>query len=304
MRIVRRIAVVVFGIIAATALVAGTAWWYWHPQVAIERGVTYGRRGDKTLTFDIFRPSSPNGAAVLVMVSGSWRSQAGSFQPWLVAPVLRRGYTVFAVYHVSQPEATVMEITRDVTRAVRFIRHNAASYGVNPDRFGVTGGSAGGHLGLFLGTRGDSGRPDAADPVDRESSVVQSVAVFYPVADLLNLGPSTENLHDGGPPRSFVQAFGPQSTNLSVWSGVGRDMSPIYHIPTNMPPTLIYHGDADTLVPLEQSERFQAEARRLGLKVDLVVHHGGGHGWLTMPFDIIRFADWFDASLPPVVASK
>ena len=64
-----------------------------------------------------------------------------------------------------------------------------------------------------------------------------------------------------------------------------------------MPPTLIYHGDADTLVPLDQSERFQSAARALGGMVEVRVHHGGKHGWWTMPRDIRRFADWFDQYL-------
>jgi dipeptidyl aminopeptidase/acylaminoacyl peptidase len=117
------------------------------------------------------------------------------------------------------------------------------------------------------------------------------------VTDLLNLGDSTENLHDGGPPKSFVKAFGPNSTNLTIWKQIGHDLSPIYLIPTNLPPTLIYHGDADTLVPLDQSQRFQARARELHQNVEIVVDHGGKHGWLSMLWDIRAFADWFDRYL-------
>jgi len=216
-----------------------------------------------------------------------------------MAPVLRRGYTVFAVCHVSQPEATVMEIIEDVNRGVRFIRHNAKRYGIDPDRIGVTGGSAGGHLSLMLATCGGPGPADATDPVDRESSAVQAVAIFYPVTDLLNLGKSTENSGDGGPPKSFVKSFGPRATDMAAWKEIGRATSPIYHITRALPPTLIYHGDADTLVPLEQSERFRDRALELGDNVQLVVHPGGKHGWLTMVLDIPKFADWFDRYLRP-----
>ena len=182
----------------------------------------------------------------------------------MAAPLLRRGYTGFAVCHISQPGATVMEIAQDMEHGVRYIRHHAADYKIDPERIGVTGGSAGGHLSLMLATRGGPGPEDAPDPVDRESSAVQAAAIFYPVTDLLNLGSSTENLGDGGPPKSFVRAFGPDSTNLATWKVIGREMSPIFHITSNMPPVLIYHGDADTLTPLGQSQRFQAEAFRSG----------------------------------------
>ena len=190
-----------------------------------------------------------------------------------------------------------MEIAEDVNRAVRYVRHNAAHYGVDPSRLGVTGGSAGGHLSLLLATRGGPGPANAADPIDSESSAVQAVAIFYPVTDLLNLGNSTENLGDGGPPKSFVRAFGPGVTNLALWKVVGREMSPIYYVTSNLPPTLIYHGDADTLVPLEQSKWFQARALECGRTAKLVVHHGGQHGWLSMVWDTRRFADWFDRYL-------
>ena len=142
---------------------------------------------------------------------------------------------------------------------------------------------------------------NATDPVDRESSAVQAVAIFYPPTDLLNLGTSTENPGDGGPPKTFVNGFGPTVTNLAAWKIIGHEMSPIYYISSNLPPSLIYHGDADTLVTLDQSLRFQAEALKEGRNVELVVHHGGKHGWLSMPWDLFKFANWFDRFLLGVV---
>ena len=261
-------------------------------------GVVYGQRGDRELMLDVIAPAEPNGLGVVVVVSGGWKSgQPGSFGNWMATPLVARGYTLFAVYHVSQPQATVMEIIEDMHRAVRFVRHHARDYGVDPQRLGVTGGSAGGHLSLMLATTGKAGPDDADDPVDRESSAVQAVAIFFPVTDLLNLGKSTENAGDGGPPRTFRAAFGPKSTDPAVWQVIGRQCSPIYHITKDMPPVLIHHGDADTLTPLEQSEWFRDKAREAGRTVKLVVHRGGRHGWVTMPLDLGEFADWFDEHL-------
>jgi acetyl esterase/lipase len=135
------------------------------PKVTRTNGIVYGTRGDRTLGLDIIRPEHPNGLGILMLVSGGWKSrEPGKFPTWPLAPVLRRGYTVFDIYHVSQPQATVMEIAEDMHRAVRFVRHHAREYGVDPQRLGVTGGSAGGHLALLLATRGGPGPPDAADP--------------------------------------------------------------------------------------------------------------------------------------------
>lgn len=287
----------VLALILLTAGGAAGLWWYFHPNCEQTRGIRYSSRRGQDLVLDVIRPARPNGLGVLVMVSGSWKSSREGLNPAMVAPLLRRGYTIFAVHHGSQPEFTVMEIVEDVRRAVRFVRHHAREYGVDPHRLGVSGGSSGGHLSLMIATRGGPGRDYAPDPVDRESDAVQAVAIFFPVTDLLNLGRSTENAGDGGPPKSFVRAFGPESTNLAVWKVIGREVSPIYHITSNLPPVLIIHGDADTLTPLEQSEWFVARAREVGREVKLVVRPGKKHGWLTMVWDIRRFADWFDQHL-------
>ena len=286
----------------AAALVAGTivaGWVYFHPTCEWTRGVEYGRRHGEPLTLDVLRPRSPNGLGIVVVVSGGWRSDPSIIRPWLVAPLLRRGYTVFALAHVSQPKASVAEIFADVSRGVRFVRTHAADYGIDPERIGVGGGSAGGHLALLLATRGGPGQADAADPVDRASSAVQAAAVFYPVTDLTNLAGSTEDPGDGGPPRSYRAAFRQEPVDMSTWRPLARELSPLHHVTASLPPTLIHHGDRDTLVTLDQSERFRDRAREAGVDVAVVTVRGGGHGWLTMPLDVMRFAAFFDRVLRP-----
>ena len=297
-RWVRRTLIWLGSLVAFIALLAGGGWLYLHPTLERIDGIVYGQRGARPLTLDILRPTNPNGLGIALMVSGGWRSKKpGETPAWLVAPLTRAGYTVFAICHISQPESSVMEMIEDMNRGLRFVRHHAREYRIDPTRIGVTGGSAGGHLSLMLATRGGPGNPAAPDPVDRESSAVQAVAIFYPVTDLLNLGPSTENDGQGGPPISFRKAFGPDAMNMPIWKRIGHDSSPIYYVTPAMPPTLIYHGDADTLVPLEQSQRFRARAKEVGLEVPVVVHPGGEHGWPTMVFDEWKFVEWFDRYL-------
>lgn len=297
-RWLRGVLIVTAALSAAILLLAAAAWWYFHPTIERTNGVVYGERNGRPLTLDVLTPANPNGIGVAFMVSGGWKSAGPGEAPELpMAPLLRRGYTIFAVCHISQPDSTVMEIIEDAHRGIRFIRHHADRYGIDPDRIGVSGGSAGGHLSLMVATRGGPGPDDAADPIDRQSSAVQAVAIFYPVTDLLNLGASTENPGDGGPPVSFVKAFGPDAQNMDQWKQIGRDCSPIYHVSASLPPTLIYHGNADTLTPLDQSERFRDEVAAQGCDIELVVHDGGEHGWPTMLLDIFHFADWFDRHL-------
>ncbi|NOX53021.1 MAG: alpha/beta hydrolase [Planctomycetes bacterium] len=272
-------------------------WWWFRAPYGRISDVEYGRRGQERLLLDVFLPPRQNRAAVIVLISGSWKSSPGSVRPFLFAPFLRRGYTMFAVRHISQPKCLIGDIVEDMHRAVRFIRRHASDYGIEPNRIGVVGGSSGGHLALMLATCGGPGRPEADDPVDRESSAVQCVACFFPVTDLLNLEGSTEDPGDGGPPIHFKEGFGPRAKTLPEWRVLGRELSPIYHIHPGMPPILIVHGDADTLVPLSQSTRFAERARAAGCKVRLEVRPGKPHGWLTMVLELPHFADWFDRHL-------
>ena len=105
-------------------VIGSTYWWWFHAPYSLTPGIVYGQRDDKPLVMDVFQPPNHNGAGVILMVSGGWKSGPGSIRPFLFAPFLRRGYTVFAVQHISQPECLIGEIVDDVLRSVRFIRHH------------------------------------------------------------------------------------------------------------------------------------------------------------------------------------
>jgi acetyl esterase/lipase len=296
MRGIKRVGLSLAVGMAVTGVAALGIWVWWHPSYTREE-VVYGRKFGTALTLDVFKPSHPNGLGIVVVVSGSWRSSRDGISAVVFAPFLHRGYTLFAVVHGSQPRFHVDEIAADLHRAIRYIRYHASRWPVDPDRLGIVGGSSGGHLSLLMATRGGPGDPGAKDPVDRATSAVQCVAVFYPVTDLLNLGRSTENPGDGGPPKSFRAAFGPRAQTLETWRLLGAELSPINHVRPGVPPTLIYHGDADTLVPIDQSERFVERVRSVGGEIELVVRPGKRHGWPTMVLDVGRMATWFDEHL-------
>jgi len=92
--------------------------------------VIYGRKFGTALTLDVFQPARTNGCGIVFMVSGGFFSSHEAINVGSYRPFLDRGYTVFAVVHGSQPKFTISEIETDIHRAVRFIRHHAAEYGV------------------------------------------------------------------------------------------------------------------------------------------------------------------------------
>lgn len=261
--------------------------------------VVYGRKFGVALTLDVIQPAKPNGYGIIHMVSGGWRSSHDSINPKGFAPYLDRGYTIFAVCHGCQPRFTIPEIRKDVERAVRFIRANAAKWNVKPDALGVTGGSAGGHLSLTLATMGGPGKPDAKDPIDRESSAVQVVACFYPPTDFLNYGAPGEDAVGQGVLKDLRAAFFAPGAEDSaeIRQELGRRISPIYFITPKLPPTLIFHGDADQRVPIQQAESFVQKAKAAGATAALVVKGGAAHGWPDQAKDMVILADWFDQHL-------
>ena len=260
--------------------------------------VIYGRKSGTALTLDVIQPAkAANGYGIIYMVSGGWFSSHEAVNPKSYAPYLDRGYTVFAVVHGSQPKFTIPEVTQDIHRAVRFIRSNAAKWGVKPDRLGISGASAGGHLSLTMGTQGGPGKADAKDPIDRESSAVQAVACFYPPADFLNYGAVGEDAVGVGTLKNYKAAFGPRSDTPEGRQVLGKEISPIYFITAQTPPTLIFHGDADKLVPMQQAETFVQRATEAGVVARLIVKPGAAHGWQDQGKDMSALADWFDEHL-------
>ena len=259
--------------------------------------VVYGRKFGVALTLDVFQPAKSNGYGIAYMVSGGWVSNHGAINPKTYAPFLERGYTVFAVCHGCQPKFIIPEITQDIHRAIRFIRHNAARWGVNPDRLGISGGSAGGHLSLTMGTQGGPGKADARDPVDRQSSAVQAVACLFPPTDFLNYGTPGEDAVGVGILKNYKGAFGPASDTPEGRQQLGKLVSPIYYVTAQLPPTLIIHGDADKLVPIQQAEIFVERATAAGATARVVTKPGAGHGWANPLPDLMLMADWFDEHL-------
>jgi acetyl esterase/lipase len=270
--------------------------------------VIYGRKFGMALTMDVFTPKKQNGAAVVLVISGGWFSSHAGINVAFADPFLKRGYTVFAVVHGSQPKFTIPEIVQDMNRAVRFIRYHAKKYNIDPDRIGITGGSAGGHLSLMIGTAGDKGNKNAPDPIDRASSRVQAVACFFPPTDFLNYGKKGNVALGRGTLSGFRAPFDFHEFDKDTKSyvpitkeekilAIGKDISPIYHVTPDDPPTLIIHGDADKLVPIQQAETIIAKFKDAGVPAELVVRKDAAHGWATLLKDINIFADWFDKHL-------
>ncbi len=260
--------------------------------------VVYGRKSGVALTMDVFKPQKPNGIGMIWIVSGGWYSSHDDINPGIGQYFASRGMTVFQVVHGSQPKFTLSEIVPDIHRAMRFIRTHAADYGVDPNRLCISGASAGGHLSLMMAAYGGPGNPAAPDPVDRASSAVQAAAVFFPPTDFLNYATPGARAWKDETLKDFWHVFAvPVAMPADDQDKMMRGLSPIYGVGKNTPPILIFHGDADKLVPIQQSQSFMAKLEEFKVPHQLLVRPGQAHGWATMDKDMIPIGDWFEKHL-------
>jgi acetyl esterase/lipase len=286
-------------------------------EIERQRDVIYGRKFGTALTMDVMKPAEPRGLGVIFVVSGGWYSAHNAINQGFARPLLDRGYTVFAVVHGSQPKFTIPEIVEDLHQAVRFVRYNAEDFGIDPAHLGITGLSAGGHLSLMQGTAGKppAEEPRNGDPVAGASSRVQAVACFFPPTDFLNYGREGNVALGRGVLRNFrapfdfhefdrqANSFVPVTDEARLLE-IGKEISPVYHVTADDPPTLIIHGDADELVPIQQAERIVERLEEAGVPNQLVVKDGAGHGWPNIQADLELCADWFDKHLANKASDK
>ncbi|MBL8815037.1 MAG: alpha/beta hydrolase [Planctomyces sp.] len=257
--------------------------------------VIYGHKAGMALTYDVVQPvKSPKGVAVLFMMSGGWVS------PWsppesIVRPapknhnlfekIVDHGYTLIIVRHGSSPYFKVPDAVSDVKLAIRHIRSNAERFHVDPNRIGVCGGSAGGHLSLCLGTMGEDGDPNSSDPLNQVSSRVQAVAAYFPPTDIREYV-NHETLSKTFPAIVFPTEEAP-------------GISPLLAVTSDDAPSLLIHGDKDELVPISHSERQKEAMDKVGVRCELIVVKGAAHGFnpeQTQQAEAALIA-WFDEHL-------
>lgn len=239
------------------------------------RNVVYGQKDGLAMVMDVYQPEgNANGAAVAYMISGGWMSSATMQSAYesMFMPLVDAGYTVFAVRHGSSPRYNVLEAWGDVSLAFQFIGSHADDYDIDPNRIGVSGISAGGHLSLMLGLSTD------AQP-HRPAAVV----AYMPPTDLRGMtGPN-----DNFPALNFADDLAPT-------------VSPIDFASAGDPPVLLVHGDADELVDISHSENMYEALEAADIVSEFVVIEGAGHGLFTDDDGVTAanaLKGWFDQHL-------
>jgi len=216
-----------------------------------------------TLTPFWAAPEKATGAAFIVAPGGGYRSLAAHegepFAKWLAA----NGITAFVLkYRLATDHYTVPVILQDAARAVRLVRSHAARWGLDPKRIGMIGSSAGGHLTATLITQFDSGKADASDPIERESSRPDVAVLCY----------------------GFILFDEPNAEREKIFLGENgtdeqkRLLSPRLNVRKDTPPTFIWQTVEDSKVVVENAFAFANALRENGVPYDLHLYENGRHG--------------------------
>jgi acetyl esterase/lipase len=250
------------------------------PGVKVIRDIPYVPNGHERQRLDLYLPEVRTADAkplpVIVWVhGGAWLGGSKDGCPAL--PYVRRGYAVASVgYRLSQHAQFPAQV-EDCKAAVRWLRAHANEHGLDPQRFGAWGASAGGHLVALLGTAGDVKAWDVGENSDR-SSRVQCVVDWFGPSDFLTTG--RQSL-----PESKLDHDAPDSPEAKLIGGAVQQnkekaakASPVTYVTKDDAPFLIVHGTKDDTVPFGQSEELAKALRGAGVDATLVPVEGAGHG--------------------------
>ena len=271
----------------------------------VEKNVVYGMFSGLALLMDVHRPEKGNGLGVVAVTGTGFHGATSYDAPQMkeeanqlgvyVKPLVTAGYTVFVINHRAAPQFRYPAAVEDAERAVRFVRVNAARFGITPDRIGAVGASSGGHVVSLLGVRSGPGDSGDADAVNRAEAKVQAVAAFCASSDLTAAFPTFASMAIG----SFLGTARPPNPKAPEWK-LYQTASPIHHVSSDDAPMLLIHGDKDQVIPFEQSEKMEAALRQAQVQTKLIRVPGAGHAFAQQP-DYPDFTGemvrWFDTHL-------
>jgi acetyl esterase/lipase len=246
----------------------------------VYRDLPYVSGGHEREKLDLYLPKAKEKTPLIIRIhGGAWLM--GSKEMEGPGDYPSEGYAIASInYRLSQHAVFPAQI-QDCKAAVRYLRANAQKYNLDPNRFGVWGPSAGGHLAALLGTTGDINEFDVGENLS-VSSRVQAVADYFGPTDFLQMEEHRlpNGMHHNTPDSPESKLIG---GNIQDNPEKVAKANPITYITKDAPPFLIIHGDKDPLVPHHQSELLEAALKKAGVPVTFYTVKGGGHGGFKDP---------------------
>ena len=249
---------------------------------AVHRNLSYVANGHQRQRLDLYLPTPPAVRSWEKPPAGGYTTSLplviwihggafliGSKDDTVPLEFLSRGYAVASIGYRLGLDAKFPAQVEDCKAAIRWLRANAARFALDPTRFAVFGESAGGYLAAMVGTTGDVKEFEVGENLEH-SSRVQAVIDFYGPTDFLQ---NANAIATAKTPEALLIG-GPILDNKDRAAAA----NPIAYVTKDDPPFLIVHGDADKLVPYNQSELLEAALKKFGVPVSFYTIKGGGHG--------------------------
>lgn len=244
------------------------------PNVEVKKDLVYGKGGTRDLELDLYLPRGNEKArpAIVFIHGGGWKSGNRTTFARPAAYLAGKGYVGACISYRLSTEATFPAAVEDCKGAVRWLRANAKTYRIDPERIAACGPSAGGHLAAMLGVtskekelEGKGGNPEC-------SSRVNLVIDLCGVSDFPALvkNPQTKD--------AMAKFLG---ASFSDRPDLYQKASPITYVDKDAPPFLFAHGTADTLVPIDQARTMVKKLKDAGVDADLFEAKDGDHGFFT-----------------------
>jgi len=282
-------------VIACLCLIRGAALGESNSSYQQQVDVVYHQAHGVALLADIFLPNQkPNGHAIIVVASGAWHSDRGKIRDLdrsgLFEELCERGFHVFALRPGSISRFSAHDMKAHIETGIRWVKKQANDYRIKPAKLGLIGASAGGHLASL--TAMTNKRQNA----DKDASV-SAVGVFFPPTDFLDFGGEALDPRKEGGLHQILGLLAFRDRRGEITDQQVREqsisISPVRLAHNQAPPFLIIHGDADPVVPLQQSQAMLEALHQHDVNAELIIKKGGEHPWPTIREEVVVMADWF-----------
>ncbi len=238
------------------------------------KDIVYATVGGKSLTLDVYLPTGVASPPLLVWVhGGAWRQGSKASAP---LGFVRNGIAVASLDFRLSTEARFPAMVHDIKAAIRFLRAHWTMYGYRGDRMAIGGDSSGGHLATLVGvTSGVVELEGTVGEYRAQSSAVQAIIDYYGATNLTTILSQSTPFGLGVREPALDLLLGGQP---NLMKALAERASPVLHVDRSDPPLLIFHGDRDPQMPINQSHELHGAYKKLGLDVAFTVVHGSAHG--------------------------
>jgi acetyl esterase/lipase len=227
------------------------------------------------LRLDLYTPESRTGAPLIVWVhGGAWENGNKSAMP--LGPIIERGFAVASLDFSPASKAPFPGQIHEIKAAIRFLRAQAKQYGYDASRIAIAGASSGAHLAAVVGTSNGHKELEGALGSHRtESSDVDAILSYFAATNLTTILAQSTPFGLGIREPALKRLLGAAPKDNEP---LAKLASPVFQVDRSDPPLLLFHGDQDPQMPINQSHELEGAYEQQGLEAEFVVVHGAAHG--------------------------